>query len=584
MVKRGLLSEFQPVESSALAHELERAEIVIDDGARVSVLARHYVDVDSTDTLLGRLHGGAPTMSASPLLWTAAGLVSVALTAASLPSTGAWSLVAVASPVVGIVWVAANVAFLNLSVARRLLDTAWFRWRALTCVLGNVALAVALDDVRSLIAVSSALLQITAFAGDALVHTVQRQRLAVAASALLNALVVVALIVSGLVPSRWLVWTVSPTFDYQLMQLVRDVHAAQIIVLLFELQSLARGAHRRRFLHIGAPVSMAILPVTHAPVAPARAKRAAAATRFKAGASRVELNQSGFFVKQQSLVSAAESQNAGSDDAAPLPAAVDPVMLFVDVVELQQSDALAIHALGFALGKRFFIAVVGPVGWAVGFVAYAVNWAALLSFAARAAMPAGLPLMSIAASLLFAAVSFSVMSRTVLLLLLQRRHFRVTAVFLALWFGLICAVMQDERIAVAIFVLQVAVVDALSDAKTTMPGRHGRLSRTFEKLNAGLFFLVLAVFQVQDVIASRQLYVVFRPDLVDNATAVNADAPFVVDTAQVLVDLEISFVLEKLVGFAIFVWRARPEQFQVVSAPVCRSDAEGSGSKTSAAT
>jgi len=119
-------------------------------------------------------------------------------------------------------------------------------------------------------------------------------------------------------------------------------------------------------------------------------------------------------------------------------------------------------------------------------------------------------------------------------------------------------------------------VDALSDAKTTLPA-SGRFSRTFEKLNAGLFFLALAIFQVENIIASRQLYIVFRPDFIPVNGTVDPDASYVVDSAQALVDLQVSFVLEKLVGFFMLVYRAHPEQFQIVAAPVCRGSNGGGG-------
>ena len=374
---------------------------------------------------------------------------------------------------------------------------------------------------------------------------------------------------------RWLIYVCRAGNSYQLLQLVRDIHFAQIILLAFEVQSLRRGAHHRRFLHLSAPVSMAVLPISTV-----ASKKRKQRSQFKAGASKIQLNQSGFFMKPHSLASSSAPPadltvaSQSVEDSASTP--TSQIMVFVDVVELQQSDSLAVHAFGYDKGRRFYQVVVSRTGGATRVLAYLLEWGVLLSFITGVHMPHGLPLLSLVASVTFAVCSFAVMSRTILVLLVNRRQFKVTAVFLSIWFGLACSVLQDERIAVVIFVLLLAVVDALSDAKTTLPA-SGRFSRTFEKLNAGLFFLALAIFQVENIIASRQLYIVFRPDFIPVNGTVDPDASYVVDSAQALVDLQVSFVLEKLVGFFMLVYRAHPEQFQIVAAPVCRGSNGGGG-------
>jgi len=219
LVKRGALSEFQIEHGDALAHELVDAEVVIDDGERVSLIARHIIDVQDTDTFIVRACGGssdvrAPRWLASWPVWTAAGVCSVGATAAAMPSSGDWSLVAFACVPLAAGWLATLFAFVNLSVAAKLINTAWFRWRLFSCVVGNVGLAVALGDVRGLLALNNALLQVVVFAGDTFVQAVQPHRLLLTVMALINAVIVVVLIVLGVVPSRWLVWTVSSTFEY----------------------------------------------------------------------------------------------------------------------------------------------------------------------------------------------------------------------------------------------------------------------------------------------------------------------------------------------------------------------------------
>jgi len=126
---------------------------------------------------------------------------------------------------------------------------------------------------------------------------------------------------------------------------------------------------------------------------------------------------------------------------------------------------------------------------------------------------------------------------------------------------------MDARIVIALLILEINILDLLADAKVTDQQRHGRFSRMWEKINAALLFLVLAIYAVWGVIDSSQLNIVFRPDRVVNAT-VDTDAPFVLSEFQTTVDLMLVFVIERLVQVAMVAHRNQPEEFVTVVSPI----------------
>jgi hypothetical protein len=137
-------------------------------------------------------------------------------------------------------------------------------------------------------------------------------------------------------------------------------------------------------------------------------------------------------------------------------------------------------------------------------------------------------------------------------------------------------VLQDERIAVALFLVVTTVLDALVDARVSLPGTRGVLSRLGEKLNAGLMFATFSAFFVFGVVQSREYYVVFRPDLVTftlhSTNQSFGDLPFVVDQFQSTTDLQISLALERLLAFGVLFYRQRPDVFQMVTSPILPAD------------
>jgi len=563
-------------------HQLERevgqdAEIVFDNDQGMSVLAMEVVSVSKSDVMLasvsepGRVaqvqewllfsfmasdwNASTPQGLAKSMLRICFALGTLCSTGVVLTSTGISSLVAITSFLLALFWLAIGSAFLTRGVTRRLVGTYWFRWRVFSILLANVALGVALSDARSLLAVSNTMLLLTVFASDGLVEQLQSQRMFNALLALVNALLVAVLIVADLVPASKLIWTLSSSFDYSLIQLVRDMYLGQIIILLFEVGALYRGAHHRRFLHIGADVGFSILPMGQNP--PRRRSKHI----FNAGVSKVQLDHSGFFVREPTV-------NIGSQFVPEEGHSVRRV--FVNTVELQQADSLAVHFLGFSSGKILFEFMVSRRGVLAIALMNLFEWIVVLSMPAQKAgvFPSWFPLLSVVPTLALLVMHGILTSRTLSILLVRRRQFVVAITFYLIWFGLICSVLQDERVAIAVFVFECSVLDLLSDAYLIIPDNRGRFSRVWEKMNSGLLLTTLSAFMVFGVINTRQLIVVTRPDLVGNGTAVNSDLPFVVDTFQSTVDLQLSFALEKLLGVVLFVYRRQPWTFQVVKRPI----------------
>ena len=349
-----------------------------------------------------------------------------------------------------------------------------------------------------------------------------------------------------------------------------DIYVAQIIVLAFELDAYLRGAHRRRFLHLGSPVTVTVKPFdsTTAPIIKQKSFDGFfGAQRFKTGASRLGL-ESGFLVKQ-------ESEQVGDVDDGGSPTSVKKIVrIFVNQVELKQADALAVHLLGYRTGKLVFTFVSGWRGRLLVTLAYVWASIVLLTFPLLNSgdLPSWFPLTTLFSIGVLVVCRISMLSRTMLGLLIRRRQFIVSIVFILCWFGMICAVLQDERITIVIFTVLCSLLEIVSDAKVTILNTRTVISKTWEKLAVGLLFGILAVFMVFGVIQSRQLYVVFRPDLVQGQ--ISSDSPFVVDEFQAAVDLQLSFFLERVMGAFLYYRRHQPEVLQLITSPVLPKQAK----------
>ena len=102
------------------------------------------------------------------------------------------------------------------SGCQSMVPTFFFGWRFYSTALSNVALGVALGDVRAAWVSVLWIILMTTFAGDGSIRLAS-QRLLHAVVAWLNTALVVGLIVTGQVPDRGWRFTISSSFHYALL-------------------------------------------------------------------------------------------------------------------------------------------------------------------------------------------------------------------------------------------------------------------------------------------------------------------------------------------------------------------------------
>jgi len=556
LVRRAGETEYQAVALEALKDEIKDCIVVADDGADASILTLHEIVVSDSDTLLAPLLGAKGTgvvlravdkLTQLPVgqalaFWGTMGGGGLALTGVVLAGVGPW-WIAIASPLLCVAECLLIGSAISRSVFMRLASTAYFAWRLFACTVSTVVLGVALHDARAMLVPALWVSLVSAFCSDAFTGALQKQRLPIVGFVLAAVVLVASLIVAGQVPSPAAVTVViSSAFDYSFMQLARDVFVAQAIVLAFEFESIWRGAHTRRFLHVTEPVAFNIqrLQLTTAlqtsPEAHLRQSGKPTLQRFfsgsnqryKGAASELEM-KSGFFVKERLA-------SAGEDGSQATPTQPTTLLIHVNQVELKQHSALALHVFGEARGTLLFNLVCSRVGRVSGMVVFGFAWAVLLSFPFLGnQVPRTFALAAIPCTLILGFLRGMVLSRTLARLLITRRHFVLTLVFLTVWAVLASLVLRDERVSLVVFVFTCAVLDWLVDASLTIVRANGPLSRVWEKINCGLMFMVLSGFMVFGEVANPFLYAVFRPDLVGNAS-VSSDSPYVVDFFQSCVE------------------------------------------------
>jgi len=312
---------------------------------------------------------------------------------------------------------------------------------------------------------------------------------------------------------------------------------AQSIMLAFESEALWRGANNRRFLHLVQAVEYTVRPLPdNAEIAlapqPSQLRSMALSgsflrrNQYKAEASHLEV-KSGFFVKQQSAVSVNENEKSMSGAGADSVSA--QVFVHVNEVELKQKSALALAWLGRDLGTKCMQLMLGPLGKLFSGAVYIFVWLILmmLPWIDNGTLPQWIPLLALLSLFGLAFRNLMISSKSLLTLLITRRHFLINLVFLTIWLVLICLVFKDERAALAFFMFTCAIFELLVDALLTIPGTSGPLSRKWEKINLAFMFAVLSAFMVFGQIQNPFLYLVFRPDLLNNST-INSDSWFTI--------------------------------------------------------
>ena len=436
----------------------------------------------------------------------------------------------------------------------------WLAWRLFSTTLSTLAFGVALGDIRILVLPGLWLSFNLLWVSDGFIEIVQSYRLPLAISIFFVHAMIIALLLTNQIPSSNRTLVLSSTFDYSALQLVRDMYIAQSLLLLFEIDTLVRNAHKRRLLHLGRPVSTHIQTFANDP-----------------GADMSELTiaqkkplglQSGFIVQGISRLVSQQSQSDFSENVSRFP---KKVQVFVNKIEIRQVDSFAVAMLGYNRGRSWVEWLQqGHHNAVVEFFSFSFAFACLLSFPLIRGdiVPVWIPALSIISGISLAWLRGSVLSIALAKILVQRRQFAIQTVFMMILIALLCVTLRDWRITIAVYIVELALFDYLADARVTIPGRSGPCSRIGDKVMLSMMLLILVCFMIWDVVESRLVYVVFRPDLEANGTSINPDASYVVDVFQSTVDLMVSLLLERGVAIFLFIWRSRPQEMLVVQAPI----------------
>jgi len=637
VVQRAGENHFSSVPLHDLERELRGGFVVADDGEAVSVVVQKSLFVVQSDVLLARVlpahvvariaaavasaTGTAPAPLLSPqssraaaasaergaqagdellplsrasfFIWLLGGVGEAVLIGAVMCDVGP-RFVVVFAPVLAAAELFVVTACLSRNVVARLCRTSFVLWRALATVFSMAAFVVALLDERALIIALLVEYNIVVFLSDAFTVPLRPLRVFFVARLLAVSCMIPLLILLDVVPSAALKVIVTSSFDYSILQFVRDTQGALVVILLFEALSLARGAHKRRFLHLDQPVSFVVLTFDEARAAKrqSRARKVLGMKgKFDARASKLEVH-SDFFVKQQSfrVPPPPEGFENPADNSKQA-----PVRVFVNQVELKQTDALALALLGEARGRAVFF-WIGQSDWGktvFGTVVVVLQWLSLLSFPfLGSALPTWLPAIAAVPLLLLPTRSFLSSSWTVLRLLVTRRTFQTTLFFTLVWLVMVSVQTMDVKCVWAACMFVANISEALVDAQLVKSTHRNGAMRFFTKLQLGLEFLVFAVFMMLGYVPNQHEYIAFRPDLVANASSIDPDAPYVVDTFQLLVECVSSFLylyiymsltlcvcvcwrslslanaVERFLAVGQLVRKARPNVFHHVRAPI----------------
>jgi hypothetical protein len=544
--------------------------VVIDDnqGETVSVMAQHSITLDEHDALLyAVLPGAAKAVDAFSALVLARGsskVVSCVIIAgamlllallAGLLCQQVPDSVGILFAFVGLSEAALLIVAFSKEVLSRLVRTSFFFWRVVIFLTGTTLLGVSLGDARAGVCVSLYCSQILLFCSDALLERYAPIRFTICVMCVLANVLVLVLLMANLIPCRNYVVKISDSFDYALLQLVRDIFMAQTVLGGFECAFVLKGRTSRRFLHIQEPVTYVVRTLEQEQAAKGRSKRQTA-KRVGGGlvnASELEA-QSGYVVQRQ------------PDDR---------VVVYVDEILIKQSDAVFLHVLSPELGHavvRFFSGRAGQ----------GLNTVFSIAAAAVLFVPQVPPYICVVSALVIALRTCSRASVCLLRILVRLEGVQISFFFLGAWFVLTVMVFPTPFAVFLTFLLVLSVVEVLKDSQALEPSK---ISRLWEKLLLAFFFNGFGCCMVWDLIPGfSNATLDLRPDLhMNNALAFRNDVS-VVDLYQTSVDLTFTLGLRHLVGLCTRALASSQNELENVHAPVVPVYARDQGAEGVVAT
>jgi hypothetical protein len=347
------------------------AQVVNDSGSIVAIISEHRLTVSDDDVGICAVSGslraaqrarldGLESLLGKRLVWLCVALASsatlafVGLVLAEVIDQRLSVLLLV--PTLFMVYV---VSFTySLAVLRRLMGTVFFCARLGVVLVSLVLVSLAVNgDARIVVLLLFTVVQLAAFAGDALVEQARPLR---------RTMVTLALLMSA---ELWLFLQFNLVSDYanvkipcgipgnniSLYQVARDAIFGDIFLLVFELEYLVRGKASKRFLHIGDAVWRRVIPFDDEHVDTSQQEVGA---RINAGASAMIL-QSGFFAVNQQMQASVIGEEVAENEALP---GTTKKTLYVDCVLLKQSHCMACHIFGREKGEAIFRVLDGPLG------------------------------------------------------------------------------------------------------------------------------------------------------------------------------------------------------------------------------
>ena len=527
-------------------------DLVSDNHGVINVRTRHTRVYKIKDTLLGKINpdlnsklfalfrhwiklGRKAIWLPLFLLWAFGSAAAIPTMMGVLPAETSFFFI----PVI-ILYCVAGVGIINMEITKAILRTSVFWIRSLSALVSFICMCVILRDARIMIALGIFLLQIFVALGDSLAGEFSLFRVATLIQ-LLGSLIIFDLVLF-LDLISYTYFTVAPStfFDWALIQLGRDLYLGTIVVLFFDLSFALRGT-QRRFASIHDPIKYVLRTFND--------MRDAAAGEIVSLAtpsmSRVEM-RSGFL---------AEKPEAA--------AGVRPhVYVYVDQICLSQNDAMICHLLGPERGEQMFHVLDGRIGTAFDFIISIFLFPCIL-----------FPLYP---NFLFFAFPFIIFhplrafllsSKTIMILVLQRRVVQVQICFVLIWGTLWISVFPTILAVCGIIFVSTSLKELFKDASLR---KRTKRSLLLTKILIGIAALVVSGFLIAGICPDPLFhYVDFRPDTRNfresNASRIPySDSPSVVDLYQQTADLGISLGAGHLLTSFLLFWNLADDELATV--------------------
>ena len=547
------------VSDVGLSSDLQNAELLDDSGGDVvSVATRHVIAAKEFDTALAsRFPKTARSVHAVfsrkfryrrafLALLHVLTIVFVFIMPPLVFANVLPSYVAIVEGALGLIVVFFSwTASLNRKLLVHVISTRFFATRFTSALVSTAALIATAPDF-SPIWLCYFFIQCYAALGDAYTGSFQGYRsfmLILQFEALMGILIVVMGDFWTL-PNHFAISLPGTTFDYSLIQLVRDLYLGTLVVGCFDFY-FALFKTKKRFAHLHYPVEFVILPLEEVEASTGHSTSRALPQRFAPVSMLVV--RSGFLMHQPHQGSTGQhgaENNTKDSSTIPAPAS-NPLRVFVDTVALKKNDAIVFHLCSTAVAKIVLMSLEGTAAIVLETCSEALFVSALIGtpfFPTRS-----MSLLAAPYPIVFAVRHWLLQSLVMTRLLLKLRKMYVEIVFLLAWFALSITIYNYEVIAIQVALFVVVLTDLFRDALLI---NSSWLHRAFENLRLGIYFAILSGYMIwHQYFFPVDYFVDFNPSTavargkLNWTTSTYSDGQSVVDIYQTCVDLTMTLAL-----------------------------------------